>query len=85
MAQLKSKVDSFPDNIQVILKGWVPNKKVIEFYRTNPVNLFLNFSFQEGIPVSIMEAISFGIPILAFIVSNCFFLFPFIGVPNQKP
>lgn len=45
-------------------KGLVPNNDVLEFYRTNPVDLFLNTSELEGIPVSMMEAISFSIPIV---------------------
>lgn len=39
--------------------------QVNEYYRTHPVNLFVNASRSEGLPVSIMEAISFGIPVLA--------------------
>jgi glycosyltransferase involved in cell wall biosynthesis len=66
MQSLKSKVKLFPNNIKVILMGWVPNNDVLEFYKKNTINLFINLSFQEGIPVSIMEAISFGVPILAF-------------------
>ena len=31
----------------------------------NDFDLFVNMSLSEGIPVSIMEAISFGIPIIA--------------------
>lgn len=41
------------------------NKEVMEFYRTNPVDLFLNVSSSEGLPVSIMESMSFGIPVIA--------------------
>ena len=35
------------------------------FYTSNPVDIFINTSADEGIPVSIMEALSFGIPIIA--------------------
>lgn len=54
-----------PVNLQVILNGRVSNKAVHDFYKSNPVNVFINLSESEGIPVSIMEAISFGIPIVA--------------------
>ena len=37
----------------------------MEFYRTKPVDLFVNTSSLEGLPVSIMEACSFGIPVVA--------------------
>ncbi len=49
----------------VNLMGYLDNKKVLEFYETNPVDLFINVSSSEGIPVSIMEALSRGIPVLA--------------------
>lgn len=45
--------------------GEIPNKKLMEFYQTNHVDCFVNTSSSEGLPVSIMEACSFGIPILA--------------------
>ena len=51
-------------NIEIEFKGLVPNFEVIDFYKTTPVDLFLNTSELEGIPVSMMEAISFGIPIV---------------------
>jgi glycosyltransferase involved in cell wall biosynthesis len=47
------------------LHGWVDNRDLIEFYRNNPVDIFVNFSTNEGVPVSIMEANSFGIPAVA--------------------
>ena len=51
--------------IKIIFKGHINNKDVISFYKNNPVDLFINVSETEGLPVSIMEAISFGIPVLA--------------------
>ena len=53
------------ENVKPIFKGRVENKKVLEFYRSNVVNLFINLSTSEGIPVSIMEAMSFSIPCIA--------------------
>lgn len=46
-------------------RGNVSNSDVLDFYRKTPVDLFVNVSDTEGLPVSIMEAISFGIPVLA--------------------
>lgn len=34
-------------------------------YSEHPVDVFINLSTNEGVPVSIMEAISFDIPIVA--------------------
>ncbi len=45
--------------------GRKSNKDVKNFYEENPVDLFLNLSTIEGVPISIMEAISYGIPIIA--------------------
>lgn len=45
--------------------GSVPNTAVYDFYINNKVDLFINLSESEGLPVSIMEAISFGIPVVA--------------------
>ena len=38
---------------------------MIEFYQKHSINLFINVSTTEGVPVSIMEALSFGIPVFA--------------------
>ena len=46
-------------------RGQVPNAEIYRYYQENHVDLFLNASTIEGIPVSIMEALSFGIPVLA--------------------
>jgi glycosyltransferase involved in cell wall biosynthesis len=47
-------------------KGYVSNTRVREYYRRVPVDLFLNTSILEGIPVSMMEAIAAGIPVAGF-------------------
>jgi glycosyltransferase involved in cell wall biosynthesis len=51
--------------------GALTNEEVYEFYRTVPVSLFLSLSQTEGLPVSMMEAISFGIPVLSTDVGGC--------------
>jgi glycosyltransferase involved in cell wall biosynthesis len=62
---LNVKVKSLPANISVELMGWKSSKEVIQFYHQNKVDLFINLSTSEGIPVSIMEAMSFGTPVIA--------------------
>lgn len=47
-------------------KGYLSNSELMEYYRQHPVDLFVNMSILEGIPVSMMEAISFGIPVVGF-------------------
>jgi len=62
---IKREAESLPDNISVNLLGALPNKEVMNFYRQNYIDLFINVSKSEGVPVSIMEALSFGIPTVA--------------------
>lgn len=47
------------------IRGNVPNSEVREAYGKNHYHLFLHASESEGIPVAIMEAMSFGIPAIA--------------------
>jgi glycosyltransferase involved in cell wall biosynthesis len=53
------------NNISYRITGDLTNREVLEFYRNNYVHLFINTSRNEGLPVSIMEAMSFGIPVIA--------------------
>lgn len=52
-------------NIKVNLNGAISNQELQEKYLTNDYDVFINVSESEGIPVSIMEANSFGIPVIA--------------------
>ena len=45
--------------------GSVKNEDLMKYYRKYPVDWFVNTSSSEGLPVSIMEAASFGIPVIA--------------------
>lgn len=65
MERLEPILKRIPSNVKVVMKGHVSQNELNEFYRTEPVTMFINVSETEGIPVSIMEAISFGIPVLA--------------------
>ncbi len=57
--------------ITATFPGNLTNQQIFEFYKSTPVNLFLSVSETEGLPVSIMEAISFGIPVMATDVGGC--------------
>ncbi len=50
---------------EVEFKGQVNNEEILNYYKLFHVDLFINVSDYEGIPVSIMEALSFGIPVIA--------------------
>lgn len=49
----------------VEMKGYMKNSDILNFYKQNPISFFVNVSESEGVPVSIMEAISYGIPVIA--------------------
>ncbi len=52
------------------LIGPLPANEVINFYLNNNVDLFVNLSCSEGVPVSIMEAFSVGIPVVSMDVGG---------------
>lgn len=52
-------------NLGASFLGRLPNKAVIDFLAEHPCDLIVNASASEGIPVSLMEAMSLGIPALA--------------------
>ncbi len=52
-------------------RGNIGNDKILDFYAQNYVDLFINLSSSEGVPVSIMEAQSAGIPVLALDLGGC--------------
>src|SRR5690554_4266911 len=56
---------SLPSNIQYKFLGHIDNSEIFSFYRQANIDVFINVSSSEGLPVTIMEAISFGIPIIA--------------------
>ena len=52
-------------HIEVDFLGYVNNSRIIDLYVEKDVDYFINLSDSEGIPVSIMEAMSVGIPVIA--------------------
>ena len=63
--KVEESIAELPGNIRVSLMGTTQHDDVMAYYCQNAVNLFVNTSSSEGLPVSIMEAISFGIPVIA--------------------
>ena len=58
-------------NIKFYPMSYTSNEDLMDFYMKTPISLFVSLSAVEGIPVSIMEAISFGIPVLSTDVGGC--------------
>lgn len=65
MDELELQVKDLPPNVSVDFKGHVPNECVLEAYASGAHDLLINVSESEGVPVSIMEALSFGVPVIA--------------------
>lgn len=68
--EIEEVTAGFPENISCRLAGAVTHEELVNFYRTVSVDLFINLSSSEGVPVSIMEAMSFGIPVIATAVGG---------------
>ena len=51
--------------IELVKMGSVVNSDVHKFMSTSPVDVFINVSEFEGLPVSIIEAFAYGIPCIA--------------------
>lgn len=66
----KEAKHNLPDSVIYNFHGMLSNKTVFEFYRENSIDVFINVSKTEGIPVSIMEAQSCGIPVIATAVGG---------------
>lgn len=65
MSKIKMLAENLPDNIEVNLDGSITHHDLMKFYQSTGISAFINVSSSEGIPVSIMEALSFGIPVIA--------------------
>lgn len=64
--ELKRKTEANQcKHLTIKLLGRVKHDDVIKYYQNHQVDAFINLSTNEGVPVSIMEAISFNIPIVA--------------------
>ncbi len=70
LEDLSSRHLSSKKNIRAAFRGTISNSALLQFYCENNVDLFINTSSSEGIPVSIMEAQSFGIPVVAMSVGG---------------
>lgn len=58
-------VKYLPENISHEWTGFLNTEDVSNYYKKNYFDAFINVSSSEGLPVSLMEAISCGMPIIA--------------------
>lgn len=62
LAKIKTLIQK--SNVKAVFYGYVSNEEIIEYYANNYVDVFITTSKMEGSPVSIQEALSFGIPVI---------------------
>lgn len=62
---IEKRAKNLPNNIQFTLKGHVSQNELFDFYNNHHTSLFINVSDSEGLPFTIIEAASFGIPVIA--------------------
>ncbi len=52
-------------NITFEFKGYMENKDIIPYLAENSFDFLVNVSYSEGLPVTMMEVMSFGLPVIA--------------------
>lgn len=62
--KIQKEVAILGPNVEVQFMGKQENKTVMNFLKNNQIDLFINVSEKEGLPISLVEAISFGIPVI---------------------
>ena len=71
MGILQSKIKNNKNKkLKIKLAGKISNSQLLEIYKNIPFDIFINVSENEGVPVSIMEAMSFGMIIIATAVGG---------------
>ena len=66
MDRIKSLAnEKIPANIKYRFAGEVINEHLMMEYKNKPFSYLINVSESEGVPVSMMESMSFGIPVIA--------------------
>lgn len=64
LKSLADKLLSDKNNIQFEMKGSLKVEEILQYYGNHHVDGFITTSETEGCPVSIQEALSYGIPII---------------------
>ena len=67
---VQTELERVGDNVEVDMMGQVAHEDVLNWFQENPADVFVNVSSSEGLPVSIMEAFSYGIPAIATAVGG---------------
>ncbi|NNC83574.1 MAG: glycosyltransferase [Flavobacteriales bacterium] len=62
---LRTETNGLGKHIQVSIRGDMDHDAIMHEYSQKPYHLLISLSSSEGLPVSMMEAMSFGIPVLS--------------------
>ncbi|MDI1235298.1 MAG: glycosyltransferase [bacterium] len=71
LSELKQLSEKLPDNCEIIFYGHLSIDKIHALYESKHFDFLVSLSTSEGLPVSMMEAISHGIPIISTNVGGC--------------
>ncbi len=73
------KLDSMK-NINYEFRGYVTSEQVMRFYSENYVDAFITTTASEGCPVSVQEAMAYGIPIIGTSVAEISYMIDDNGI-----
>lgn len=70
LTQLAAHSLKHKKNISYVFKGHITNQELHTYYETHTIDVFITTSSTEGLPVSIQEAFSYGVPAIGTCVGG---------------
>ncbi|PCJ89489.1 MAG: hypothetical protein COA57_01790 [Flavobacteriales bacterium] len=71
LPELREMCSKLPENIEVEFVGFKTQQQFMKIYASGRFHFLVSLSKSEGLPVSMIECISFGIPIISTDVGGC--------------
>lgn len=63
--QIRTVLEGGPSNLDFEPTGWMSREAIYAFHRDRQPNCLINLSSSEGVPLSILEALSMRVPVVA--------------------